>query len=100
MPSRDFKPTWGYLKPRIPMLDQWFRENVSSYRAFIDETRVQAKALADIPVVFNENNLPSPAWSGVLICPFDRLALYTMVRIFRPKTYLEVDLSRDRFGNH
>jgi hypothetical protein len=52
--------------------------------------RENAPFLADIPLNFDEANLPLPAWGGVPYAPFDSLALYTMVRKYKPRTYLEI----------
>lgn len=49
-----------------------------------------APNLENVARYFNEDNLPNPAWGGVPIAPFDSLALYTIVRKFAPKTYLEI----------
>ena len=89
-PSRDFRPRWGNLTPPIPALDDWFRENTATYMAFLDVMRASALKMADIPRVFDEKNLPSPAWSGVPYAPFDSAALHAMIQTHRPQRYLEI----------
>lgn len=90
LPSRDFTPRWGYSRPTEPILTRWFANNAGNYREILEEMRENAPHLANIPLDFDEANLPSPAWGGVPYAPFDGLALYTMVKKFRPQTYLEI----------
>lgn len=90
LPSRDFNPRWGHKCSGIPQLENWFRGNVDRYFSFIKVMRDFAPNLAHIPIEFNESNLPQPAWSGVPYCPFDALALYTMIRTKKPKIYFEI----------
>jgi hypothetical protein len=90
LPSRSFAPRWGASHPPIPELETWFRAHAPAYHALIQENRVSARALAGIPIEFDESNLPSPAWHGVPYAPFDSATLYTMVRKYRPRTYLEI----------
>jgi hypothetical protein len=90
LPSRDFAPRWGGSRPPIPQLESWFKAHVPAYRILIGENRASARALADIPVEFDPSILPSPSWFGVPYGPFDSVTLYTMVRKYRPQTYLEI----------
>lgn len=90
LPSRDYRPRWGHSKPRIPALNDWFTAHTAEYREMIGNMRANAARLADVPLTFDEINLPQPAWSGVPYCPFDAVALYTMVQRCKPKTYLEI----------
>jgi len=90
MPSRDFRPRWGYSKSRIASLDTWFRASADRYRSFLADMRENAKKLATIPMEFDPKNLPQPAWMGVPYNPFDSVALYTMIRKYKPKIYLEI----------
>jgi hypothetical protein len=90
LPSRDFRPRWGNTHPPIPALEAWFGDNVAMYMDFIAEMRTAAPMLANVPAVFTETNLPEPAWSGVPYAPFDAVALYTMIRKYKPRQYLEI----------
>lgn len=49
-----------------------------------------AVELRDIPLQFDEAKLPSPAWFGVPYAPFDAVALYTMIRTYKPRKYVEI----------
>lgn len=90
LPSRDFAPRWGASRPPIPQLEGWFRAHAAAYHTLIDENRASARALAAIPIEFDASSLPLPAWHGVPYAPFDSATLYTMVRKYRPRTYLEI----------
>lgn len=89
-PSRDFQPRWGTLKPPIPELNAWFKRFTADYEALFDLMRDRVRNLADIPLDFDEANLPLPAWRGVPYCPFDAVTLYTVIQKYRPKRYLEI----------
>jgi predicted O-methyltransferase YrrM len=89
-PSRDFSPRWGASRPAIRPLEDWFRAHTAEYHALLGEVRASARALGGIPVEFDPAHLPEPAWHGVPYAPFDAATLYTMIRTYRPQTYLEI----------
>ena len=89
-PSRDLQPRWGSLRPPIPQLLTWFKEHTADYTALFGLMREKAGNLANIPLDFDEANLPLPAWRGVPYCPFDAVTLYTVIQKYRPKRYLEI----------
>jgi predicted O-methyltransferase YrrM len=90
LPSRDFQPRWGNLRPPIPALYDWFKAHVAEYRGFLADMRVSADRMRDIPIEFDAALLPSPAWGGVPYAPFDAVVLYTMIQRFKPKRFLEI----------
>lgn len=90
LPSRDLTQRWGNKHPPIEALRSWFADHAGDYKNFLEKMRANAPFLADIPMLFSEDALPSPAWSGVPYAPFDSLALYTMIRDVRPKIYMEI----------
>lgn len=90
LPSRDLRPRWGNTRPPIALLYDWFRGHAPAYHAFLEEMVRSLPALESIPRDFREEQLPEPAWFGVPFAPFDALALYTMVRLRRPTTYIEI----------
>ena len=89
-PSRDLQPRWGYSKPRIAVLDDWFRAHSGAYWELLSSMRPVAQGLASIPMEFNEKALPSPAWFEVPYSPFDAVALCTLIKRYRPAHYLEI----------
>jgi predicted O-methyltransferase YrrM len=90
LPSRAYSPRWGASRPPIKQLDDWFRSHAADYHALIRENRASAQALRGIPIEFDPARLPEPAWSGAPYAPFDAVTLYTMIRTYRPATYLEI----------
>ncbi len=89
-PSRDFQPRWGNTHPPIAVLSDWFSAHAPQYEVLLEEMARSLPNLASIPLHFSEQHLPEPAWFGVPIAPFDSLALYTMVRLLKPQTYIEI----------
>lgn len=90
LPSRDLQPRWGYSKPRIQMLDDWFRSHSESYRKLLADMRSVGADLGAIAQDFDEKALPNPAWFGVPYSPFDAVALCTLIQRYRPARYLEI----------
>ena len=89
-PSRRFEPRWGYSRPVIQVLHDWFASYREAYRRILDELTGNREWLARVPHQFDTVRLPEPAWLGVPLAPFDSAAIYTMVRRFRPKRYFEI----------
>jgi len=89
-PSRDFRPRWGFTRPPIMSLYEWFAQYADDYRAFIAYMRLYGAELKGIPRDFDATQLPMPAWRGTAINHVDVLALYTFIRKYSPATYLEI----------
>lgn len=87
LPSRDFKPRYGYTKGKIHQLEQFFSSRKEEYSFFVDY--MKSLPLSHIPIRLVDGPL-RPAWIGGPICAFDSLALYAMVCRHRPKVYLEI----------
>lgn len=87
-PSRSFTPRHGYTHEKIPALEQWFTSHESDYTAFLEYMRTID--LTKIPISLSNGASLAPSWTDGPICAFDSLALYAMVRKYRPKTYLEI----------
>ena len=90
LPSRDFRPRWGYAQPRIQALDDWFRGHRLAYHSFLAEMRGHVGRLQDIPLTFDPQLLPTPAWFEVPYAPFDAVALYAMIHKHKPARFLEI----------
>ncbi|MGU3403374.1 class I SAM-dependent methyltransferase [Methylobacterium brachiatum] len=89
-PSRNYQARWGTTAPLIPALTDWFAGELDSHRKLIEEMRAELTQMSAVPLNFEEQNLPSPAWQGVPYSPFDSLLLYTLLKKYRPATYLEI----------
>jgi Methyltransferase domain len=88
LPSRSFFPRWGYTKPAIPCLYDWFSQYTDHYQALLNAMR-QLK-VEHIAKSLQDTILPKPAWIGGPISPFDALVLYSMVYQYKPKRYIEI----------
>jgi len=88
MPSRDFRPRYGYTHPPIPALEAWFTSCAEDYRTFVRYMRTLN--ISHIALSLAETKKSKPAWTGGAIAAFDSLALYAMVRRHAPKRYLEI----------
>lgn len=89
-PSRAYAPRWGVTKPPIPQLYNWFAAHEAEYRQMILAMRSSALAMRDVPLEFDPALLPQPAWSGVPYAPIDAVALYTMIRLGKPRRFVEI----------
>ena len=49
-----------------------------------------AEELKQIPLIFEAKNLPEFGWIGIPYSPFDTLALFSIIRIYKPKVFLEI----------
>lgn len=89
-PSRDLAPRWGSKRPPIEVLDSWFFSCKENYHKLLNEIRLDAKNLENIPIHFSEKNLPLPAWVGVPYSPFDAIILNELIKKNQPKRFLEI----------
>lgn len=90
MPSRDYRPRWGNSKPPIEYFASRFAREAAAHRQQISKMIGYANELGEVPGVFREEDLPTPAWGGVPYSPIDALFLYTIVRDLKPKKYIEI----------
>jgi hypothetical protein len=89
-PAMEYRQRWGFSRPPISSLYDWFGAHEGEYRAFLGVMRAYAPALRDIPRHLDPKNLHIPAWEGFAYDPFDILALYAMIRKVKPKQYMEI----------
>jgi hypothetical protein len=87
-PSRDLQPRWGSTRPPIAFLADWF--DTYDYQPLLDDVHAAARELLDIPKHFDPVNLPEPAWIGAPFTPLDAVAIYMMVKRYRPRRYIEI----------
>jgi hypothetical protein len=89
MPSRDFQPRWGGTKSPICSLGNWFNSYATAYHDMLAYMR--NLQLGHIAIELSDTiRIPQPAWVGGAICAFDSLALYAMIRKYRPSRYVEI----------
>jgi hypothetical protein len=91
LPSRDFNPRWGTDHyPPIQKIYDRLLSYKSDYLKTVSLMSLYQKELQSIPILFNESNLPNPAWLGVPMSAFDTASLYCMIRSKKPKIFLEI----------
>jgi len=88
LPSRDFRPRYGYSHPAIRSLEDWFASHADEYREFMRHMRTLD--VSHIALSSGDAKASRPAWEGCPISAFDALALYAMIGKNRPKRYLEI----------
>jgi len=88
LPSRDYSPRWGYSRPKIASLSDWFQEYENDYSEFL--AMMFDQETATIAIDYNPKNPTTPAFVGGAICAFDLLAIYTMLSLKQPKIYCEI----------
>jgi hypothetical protein len=88
LPSRDFKPRWGYSKPLMPRLEAFFAAHASEYESMLNYMR--GLDVRHIALNLSQAEPSQPAWLGGAMSPFDELALYAMVVKRKPGKFFEV----------
>ena len=86
----DYRQRWGFSRPPITALYDWFSAHEDDYRAFLQDMRAYAPALRDMPHHLDHQNPHLAAWEGFAYAPFDIVALYTMIRKVKPRRYMEI----------
>jgi len=90
LPSRDFRPRWGYSRPAHAGLLALFERHRADYRTALDGLRELAPFFAAIDATFTLDMAPEPGWVGGAITALDLAVLYYFVCRSRPATYLEI----------
>ena len=88
LPSRDYRPRWGYSREKIEVLSDWFDEYEDNYTNFL--TLMFDQEIDSIAIEYNPENPKTPAFIGGAICAFDSLAIYTMLSVNEPKIFCEI----------
>ncbi len=86
LPSQDYKPRWGYRRPRHSGLEKQFATNVNSYRKVIEELRTLKPFLQSIKKDFTHQAAPEPGWFGGPMNPLDLALVYYFVMKYQPRT--------------
>ena len=89
-PSRNYAPRWGYSKQVLQDIHQKFLNRSSMYIDLVGRMKIHASSMRNIPLEFDEQNLPMPAWTGVAYSPFDALVLHTLIIDHKPGIFLEI----------
>ena len=90
LPSREFKPRWGYSHPPIEALTAFFTRYQKDYKELLSYLRsLNPNHIAPVltPAIMQARQ---PAWLGGAMSPFDELALYGLVGKYKPARFFEV----------
>ena len=86
----DPKPRYGFGSPPHQRLYEIINRNRKTYEAFLEEILAYKDNLAQIHDSGNENQDTNPTWNNEFLPGLDIAALYTMIRKFKPETYIEI----------
>ena len=90
-PSRNLNPRWGGGTEPIKQLDEWFRKFDFEY---LEITKLMYLNILNSKIPLFEREISSSkskvSWIGGPFSPFDKLALYSIISKFKPKTFLEI----------
>ena len=86
----EFKPRYGYgLKPHKLLFDI-INQHRSEYALFIADILSNKDIFHSIKPSSNETNENEPAWNNGFFPGLDVVSLYTMIKKYSPKKYIEV----------
>ncbi|MBL7137386.1 MAG: class I SAM-dependent methyltransferase [Bacteroidales bacterium] len=86
----DFKPRYGHgLKPH-DSLYAIIDSNRNNYEEFLKKILSFQEVFLTINDSTNENNDTLPAWNNEYLPGLDIVSLYTMIRLYKPETYIEI----------
>lgn len=85
-PSRELKPRWGYSRPVIKEIENWFNGFDDDYQVMLEY--MKKLDYSNIPQRSSHNG--QAAWIGGAISPFDAMCLYAMVMKNKPRNYIEI----------
>ena len=86
----DFKPRFGHGKPPHDKLYSIVNNNRSEYSKTLKEFLNFKSVFHQIKPVKNEQNEAEPYWNNGYLPGLDIVALYSLIALYKPKTYIEI----------
>lgn len=86
----EFKPRYGHGKPPHPELYRIINKNREGYSALLHEFLEYKEVFYTIKTSDTEKDETQPAWNNGFLPGLDIMALYGIIGIFKPQTYLEI----------
>lgn len=92
LPSRDFRPRYGNIRPLIGGIDALLAKFADSYRDILEHLRRLEVGHINRGLSAADDNMgrPMAAWLGGAMNPFDELSLYGLIGKWRPARIFEV----------
>lgn len=84
------QPNYGHSLPAHSLLLDIISKNDAVYAQFIEDILQHKAIFESIQLLKNETNENLPAWNNEYLPGLDIMALYTMIRKYQPKKYIEV----------
>ncbi len=86
----NFKPRYGHGKPAHPALLKTIEANRDTYKAFILKALENKENIWSIKNTKAENDPKNPAWNNGFLPGLDIIGIYTLLKHFKPKKYIEI----------
>lgn len=86
----DFRPRYGHGKPPHPQLYDLLNERRTGYKGLLHDILECKEQIQSIKKSGEEKDPLQPSWNNGFLPGLDMAALYTMLKVFRPKKYIEV----------
>lgn len=86
----DFKPRQGHGKPQHPQLNALIERNRATYAENLNAFLEHTATFHQIKLQAQETNDDLPGWNNGFFPGLDIVALYGMVRKYKPKRFIEI----------
>lgn len=85
-----FKPRYGEGRPPHPELYAMINAHREDYKKLLGEVVASASQFASIKNQADEKNETLPGWNNQFLPGLDMVMLYTLLKKYNPKTYMEI----------
>jgi len=86
----DFKPRFGHGKPPHPLMDEIINSQRNNYTELLSEFTKNTEVFHSIKKLVDEANEDNPAWNNQFLPGLDIVALYSIIGLKKPETYIEI----------
>jgi len=86
----DFKPRYGHGKPAHPELLEIIQKNDKEYKHLLEQILLCSEELFKIKDSKVEKDPLLPTWNNGFFPGLDTIALYTIIKEYKPKKYIEI----------
>jgi hypothetical protein len=86
----DFKPRFGHGKPAHPQLGEIIDNQRGSYAELLHGFVKNKEVFHSIKKTIDETNEDNPTWNNQFLPGLDIVALYSIIGLKKPETYIEI----------